>query len=81
MPNRYQIAKAKRIIRHLVACADATMEATSTFMLARCVAMMSHEEWRTVSFAAGVPVADLDCKAVVLAMLRGRSPRLLGRIA
>ncbi len=35
---------------------------------------MSDAEWRLVAFQAGVAVADLDCKAAVLAMLRETAP-------
>jgi hypothetical protein len=71
--NRYQIAKARKIAAYLQASADATMEATSAPMLAKCVAIMSADEWRTISFAAGVANADIEAKAAVLAMLRGRT--------
>lgn len=71
--NRYQLAKARRIAASLQRAADRTMEATTGHMLARCVAMMTAEEWRTVSFTAGVPKADFECKAATLAILRGRS--------
>jgi hypothetical protein len=33
---------------------------------------MPNEDWQTVAFQAGVPVADIPAKAAVLAMLRGR---------
>lgn len=79
--NSYQIAKARRIAASIQRAADRTMEATSPYVLSKCVALMSDREWQTVCFTAGEPVADIECKAAVLAILRGRSPRLLGRIA
>lgn len=72
MPNSYQLRKAKVIANFLRGAADATMEATSPTMLARCVALMSMDEWRTVAFQAGVPQADIEAKAACLALLRGR---------
>ena len=73
--NAYQLRKAKQIAASLQRAADRTMEATSGNMLARCVSLMTPGEWRTVSFTAGVANADLDCKAAVLAILRGRTIR------
>lgn len=77
--NNYQIRKARRICIYLQNEAAKMREATSPFMLAKIVALLSNDEWRTVAFAAGVPVADIPCKAVVLAMLRNCAPRLIGR--
>ena len=69
--NPYQIAKAKKIAAFLLECRD--MSTLGRMELAKVVAIMNADEWRTVVFAAGVPVADLSCKAAVLALLRGRS--------
>ena len=74
--NGYQNSKALTIANFLRDSADRTMEATTPHTLARCVALMTHDEWRSVSFAAGVPVADLQCKAAVLGLLRARAPHV-----
>lgn len=81
MPNSYQVRKAAKIANFLRDSADRTMEATSPHTLARCVALMSHDEWRTVAFQAGVPLADLQCKAAVLGLLRAKAPHAVGRTA
>ena len=67
--SRYQETKAKRI----VAFVTSLHVSHTRHQLAQCVALMNFAEWRTVAFAAGVPVADLDAKAATLAMLRGRT--------
>lgn len=69
MPNAYQLRKARRIVAMLTA-ADHSL---TRHQLAQAVALMSFDQWRTVAFAAGMPVADLDAKAAVLALLRGRT--------
>ena len=71
--NTYQVRKARRIVAMLTA-ADHTL---TRHQLARAVALMSFGQWRTVAFAAGVPVADLDAKAAVLALLRDRTAHLI----
>jgi hypothetical protein len=68
-PNGYQMAKAKKIADYLRDCAGDRMTA---HQLSKCVAIMDSDQWRTVSFQAGVPVADLDAKVAVLAILRGK---------
>lgn len=73
--NEYQKAKARKI----VALLTSLQAQVNGHELAKCVAIMSHDEWRTVCFTAGVPVADLEAKAAVLAMLRGRVPQVVGR--
>ena len=70
-PNAYQVRKAKQIANFLLECRD--MSTLGRLELAKVVAIMSPDEWRAVSFSAGVPVADLPAKAAVLALLRGRS--------
>ena len=75
--NSYQLRKARQIANYLLARRD---ESTLTRLeLAKVVAIMNADEWRTVVFAAGVPVADLSCKAAVLALLRGRSIHAITR--
>lgn len=81
MPNKYQLRKARRIAAFLQQCADKTMEATSPWMLSQMTALLTDEEWRTVCLSAGEAVADLDCKAAVLAILRGKAPHLIGKAA
>ena len=43
MPNRYQLAKAKRIAAFLQDCAAKTMEATSPWMLSQMTALLTDE--------------------------------------
>ena len=69
--NAYQIAKAKKIAAFLLECRE--QSTLGRLELAKVVAIMDAAQWQTVCFAAGVPVADLSCKAAVLALLRGRS--------
>ena len=74
--TEYQIRKARVIAAFLLGCqAQSTL---TRYQLARCVAILSDEQWRTVAFTAGVPVADIPAKAAVLALLRGGEihPRL-----
>jgi hypothetical protein len=68
MPNPYQCRKARVITAHLLAAQ--AQSSLTRHQLARCVALMNFAQWQTVAFSAGVPVADLDCKAAVLGMLR-----------
>ena len=70
-PNAYQLRKAKQIANFLLECRE--QSTLGRLELAKVVAIMSPNEWRTVCFATGVPSADLSCKAAVLALLRGRS--------
>ena len=69
--NAYQLRKAKQIANFLLECRE--QSTLGRLELAKVVAIMSPNEWRTVCFATGVPSADLSCKAAVLALLRGRS--------
>ncbi len=69
--NSYQLSKAKRIVALLLACQG--MSTLSRHELAKVVAIMDASQWRTVALTAGVPVADLDAKVAVLALLRGRT--------
>lgn len=73
MPNTYQIRKARWIADMLLKAQGNS--SLTRHMLARCVAIMSDEEWRSVAFCAGVPVADIECRMAVLAILRGKSLR------
>ena len=67
--NAYQLRKARVIVAYL-----ASLDVSHTrHQLAQCVALMTFDQWRTVAFSAGVPVVDLDAKAAVLALLRGRT--------
>ena len=67
--SRYQETKAKRI----VAFVTSLHVSHTRHQLAQCVALLSFDQWRTLCFTAGEPVADLDAKAATLAMLRGRT--------
>ena len=69
--NAYQLRKAKQIAAFLLECRD--QSTLGRLECAKVVAIMTSDQWRTVTMAAGVPVADLDAKAAVLALLRGRA--------
>ena len=72
-PLGYQLRKARTIVAYL-----ASLDVSHTrHQLAQCVALMTFDQWRTVAFSAGVPVVDLDAKAAVLALLRGRDLHLV----
>ena len=70
--NSYQIAKARKIADILIAALPQSSLVTRN-ELARTVARLSNDDWRTISFAAGVPVADIKARQAVLAILRKRS--------
>lgn len=74
MPNAYQIRKARVIVAFLLGC----QSSLTRHQLARAVAIMDFDQWRTVAFGAGVPVVDLDAKVAVLALLRGRTIHVAG---
>ncbi len=69
--NGYQKAKAKKIAALLLDCAK--QSGTSRFQTAKLVSLMSEDQWRTVALTAGVPVADIPAKLLVLSELRGKS--------
>lgn len=79
MPNKYQLAKARRIARFIEECAARTKEATTPFELSRMVALFTMDEWRTIAFAAGEAAVDLDTKAAVLHIFQTRVPHIIGR--
>ena len=68
--NEYQIRKAKVIVAFLLDCQQNST--LSRHQLAQVVAIMDAAEWQKVAFTAGVPVADIEAKAAVLALLRNR---------
>lgn len=68
--NGYQRTKAKTIADYLTTTLLQT--SLTPHQLCKVVAIMPMREWQTVSFAAGVPTADLECKAEVLRILRER---------
>jgi hypothetical protein len=68
--NAYQLRKAKAIV-DLLTCARENSSLTR-HQLAKAVSIMSADQWRTVCFTAGVPVADIECKAAVLSILQGK---------
>ena len=62
--SSYQLRKARTIVAYL-----ASLDVSHTrHQLAQCVALMTFDQWRTVAFSAGVPVADIEAKAAVLAL-------------
>lgn len=69
MPNGYQKRKAKLIAGTLVLAAVAND--TPFTKLADLAARMSEAQWRTVSFQAGVAVADKPARVLCVAMLMG----------
>jgi hypothetical protein len=69
--NEYQIRKAKVIVAFLLGCQQNST--LSRHQLAQVVAIMDAEQWQKVAFTAGVPVADIEAKTAVLALLRGRA--------
>ncbi len=77
MPSDYQIKKAKQILNLLLDCNQVT--AMSRNQLARAISIMNADQWRTVAFTAGVPVADLPAKGVVIQLLRERAIHQVGR--
>ena len=71
METSYQVRKARAIVALLLTCqAQSTL---TRFQLAKVVSLMSQEDWRLVCFTAGVPVADIPAKAVVLRTLRAKA--------
>jgi hypothetical protein len=74
-PNRYQHDKARAIVNMLLA----QHTTLSRHQICQAVAMMNSDQWRTICFAAGQPVADIECKALVLMKLRQKAPRLVTR--
>jgi hypothetical protein len=68
--NGYQRAKAVKIADYLTTTREYTT--LTPHQLCRCVALLNMDQWRAVAFAAGQPLADLDCKAEVLRILRER---------
>jgi hypothetical protein len=69
--NGYQKAKARKIVKLLLSCSE--QAGVTRFQLSKMVSIMSEAQWRTVVFTAGVPVADIPAKRIVLAELRNRS--------
>jgi hypothetical protein len=74
--NSYQTSKARRIVA--VLCAAQAESSLSRHELTKLVTLMSADQWRAISFAAGVAVADITAKAAVLAYLRERAPHAIG---
>lgn len=67
--NGYQKAKAKKIAAVLLMAAAASD--TPMTKLADLAAHMSNDQWRTVSFQAGVSVAEQPARVLVVAILLG----------
>lgn len=68
--NSYQLSKARKISASLLASREQL--GLTNHKLAQLVALADADTWRKLSFAAGVAVADLACKAAVIGMLRKR---------
>ena len=73
----YQRRKAKAIVKLLMTVLE--QSSLTRRELAKCISVMSEEEWRTVAFASGVAVADLPAKMEVLNILRAKVPALVKR--
>ena len=73
----YQRRKAKSIVKLLMTVLE--QSSLTRRELAKCISVMSEEEWRTVAFASGVAVADLPAKMEVLNILRAKVPALVKR--
>ena len=71
----YQRRKAKSIVKLLMTVLE--QSSLTRREMAKCISIMSEDEWRTVAFASGVAVADLPAKLEVLNMLRANTPRLV----
>lgn len=66
--NRYQMRKAKLIAATMVLAAAQSTDVPMA-QLSFLASIMSESEWRTVSFAAGVAVADQQARVMVVALL------------
>lgn len=67
--NRYQLNKARAIAGCLVLNAAKMPFPVPMTMLPELCARMTHEQWISVSLAAGVPVADHAAKVLTIALL------------
>ncbi len=65
--NAYQTKKARAIAAVLISAALASD--TSLFEAALLASRMNEEQWRSISFAAGVPVADKAARLLTVAYL------------
>lgn len=65
--NPYQKRKAKAIAGVLILAAAASD--TPMSQLPILVSRMSEDQWRTVSFQAGVPIADHAARVLTIALL------------
>lgn len=68
--TRYQLDKARKIERCLRQSFSGRRGGPR---LAKLLARADENQWRSLSFAAGVPVADKDCMAAVVALLGGKT--------
>lgn len=66
--NRYQARKAKLIAATMVLAAAQSTDVPMA-QLSFLASIMSESEWRTVSLAAGVAVADQQARVMVVALL------------
>ena len=67
--NRYQLRKARLIAAVLLTAACESD--TPLAKLPELAARMSESDWRAVSFAAGVAVADVPARTMTVAILGG----------
>ena len=67
MSNRYQDRKARQLAAVLMLAA--VQSNTSYFEAGMLAARMTLENWRTVSFAADVPMADTVAQKLAVAYL------------
>ena len=73
----YQAHKASVIVRYLeTAVACSTIRVSE---LPKLVSLMSERDWQTLCFAAGVPLADIPAKQMVLDQLRRKSVTIVRR--
>lgn len=64
----YQASKARKIAASLISACDGS--SVTIRELPGIVARMSMENWRTVAFGAGVPVADYTAKLLTVERLK-----------
>ena len=65
--NSYQRRKARNIAAVLLLAA--AQSDTPFSSLPELISRMDDAQWRTISLQAGVPVADVQCRTLVVAQL------------
>lgn len=66
--NNYQKAKARRIATSLIRACDGS--SVKLAELPGIVARLSMDNWRTLSFSCGVPIADYTAKLLTVERLK-----------